>query len=406
MKLAIYSHENVGHYGLALENYCHFTSPIRRYSDLIVHRLLFDQKNKEFDKKTSQNLCAKQKPSMPKPPSSSCCALPSNLEEISRFCSERERVSFKAETSVVTMKKLRLLKHYQKKDPHRIYFGAVSKVKPFGFFFEADPLQIEGFVHISDLCDDYYQFYPKIQSLIGQNTGRCFKIGDSLEFILSEIDLITLEAKWSLIQNNPQSRKTEKKVLPLSFFQKEEVIEIAQKILGKFLFTHFDSKLTGGIIVETEGYKGAEDKACHAYKNRRTKRTEVMFGPGGIAYVYLCYGMHHLFNIVTHTEGHPHAVLVRAIYPTHGIDTMLKRRKKEAQDQTLCSGPGSLTEALGIRTCHSGISLDGPEIWLEDRGLTIDKNAIFASPRIGIDYAEEHALLPWRFCLQNNVFFK
>ncbi|WP_420420878.1 DNA-3-methyladenine glycosylase [Simkania sp.] len=194
-------------------------------------------------------------------------------------------------------------------------------------------------------------------------------------------------------------------VLPQTYFQKEDVTQIAQEILGKFLFTEFQGTLTGGVITETEAYKGAEDKACHAYQNRRTKRTEVMFGAGGTAYVYLCYGMHHLFNIVTHSEGTPHAILIRAIFPTHGIEKMLKRRKKNNLDKTLTAGPGSLSQALGIQTKHSGTSLTGPTIWLEDRGLLIEKKDILSSPRIGIDYAEEHALLPWRFHLPNNIFF-
>lgn len=181
MKLAIYSHQNVGHYGLALENYCHFTSPIRRYSDLVIHRLLFDK------------------------------TPPPNLEEIARTCSEKERTSFKAEVSVVLMKKLRLLSAYQKEDPSRIYKGVLSKIKPFGFFFEVEPLQFEGFIHISDLRDDFYEFNQKIQTLIGQNTGKSFKMGDPLEIVLSEIDLITLECKWILLQDVSKKPKSKKK---------------------------------------------------------------------------------------------------------------------------------------------------------------------------------------------------
>lgn len=153
------------------------------------------------------------------------------------------------------------------------------------------------------------------------------------------------------------------------------------------------------MIIETEAYKGAEDKACHAYNNRRTKRTEVMFAPGGLAYVYLCYGMHHLFNIVTHKKNTPHAILIRAIQPTHGIETMLERRKKKMGDKALTSGPATTTQALGIHTNHSGTDLTQSKIWVEDRGKIISKNQIIATPRIGIDYAEEDRTLPYRFLI-------
>lgn len=208
----------------------------------------------------------------------------------------------------------------------------------------------------------------------------------------------------SLARRLEKAKVQKKEVLLQTYFQKEDVTQIAQEILGKFLFTEFQGLLTGGIITETEAYKGAEDKACHAYQNRRTKRTEVMFRAGGTAYVYLCYGIHHLFNIVTHQEGTPHAILIRSIFPTHGIETMLKRRNKTKLDKTLTSGPGSLSQALGIHTKHSGIPLRQNAIWLEDRGLIIEKKEILASPRIGIDYAGEDAHLPWRFYLPNTFF--
>lgn len=184
-------------------------------------------------------------------------------------------------------------------------------------------------------------------------------------------------------------------LLPRSFYQHHDVVHLAQALLGKYLFTEFDGVITGGMIIETEAYKGIEDRACHAYGGRRTKRTEVMFWEGGVSYVYFIYGLHALFNIVTHTEGHPHAVLIRAIKPEIGIETMLKRRGKTQLDKTLTSGPGALTQALGITTKHTGLSLEGPPIWLEDRGMVIEN--IEATPRIGVDYAGEDALLPWRF---------
>ncbi|QVL57115.1 MAG: VacB/RNase II family 3'-5' exoribonuclease [Simkaniaceae bacterium] len=172
MKLAIYSKENVGHFGLSLENYCHFTSPIRRYSDLVVHRLLFTKGEEDLDK-------------------------------IAKTCSERERVSFKAEMSVVMMKKLRLLELYQKKEPQRTYSGVVSKVKPFGIFFEVAPIQYEGFLHISALHDDYFEYNN--ESLVGQNTGKSYKVGSPLELLLEEVDLIVMESKWAL--NQPKKKK-------------------------------------------------------------------------------------------------------------------------------------------------------------------------------------------------------
>jgi len=190
--------------------------------------------------------------------------------------------------------------------------------------------------------------------------------------------------------------------LDVTFFRREDVLQIGKELLGKHLFTCFDGKLTGGIIVETESYNGAEDKACHAYGNRKTRRTSVMFENGGVAYVYLCYGIHHLFNIVTHTAGSPQAILVRSLLPTHGVETMLKRRKKEKISPALTSGPGTVTKALGIHTCHSGTSLLSDTIWLEDRAIQVSPDQILCSPRIGVDYAEEHALLPWRFRLNPN----
>lgn len=197
------------------------------------------------------------------------------------------------------------------------------------------------------------------------------------------------------------TKKKEKEIvtplLPTSFYLQEDVVAIGRELLGKFLFTSIDGIITGGMITETESYKGAEDKACHAYKNRRTKRTEVMFAEGGVVYVYLCYGMHNLLNIVTNQKNIPHAILIRSIKPTTGIETMLIRRKKNCLDSSLTTGPGTVTQALGITRSHNGVSLQGPTIWLEDRKISFDEKQIIASPRVGVSYAEEHASLPWRF---------
>jgi DNA-3-methyladenine glycosylase len=187
--------------------------------------------------------------------------------------------------------------------------------------------------------------------------------------------------------------------IPLSFYQQEDVISLSKSLIGKYLFTNLGEGITGGMIIETEGYMGAQDKACHAYANRRTKRTETLFSVGGTSYVYLCYGMHHLFNIVTNKKDIPHAILIRAIKPEIGIDVMLRRRNKEKPVATLTSGPGSLCQALGITRDQNGLVLDGESIWLEDRHVNISQEQIQSSPRIGVDYAEEDALKPWRFCL-------
>lgn len=191
-------------------------------------------------------------------------------------------------------------------------------------------------------------------------------------------------------------------MIPLSFYQKEDVIQIGKELLGKKLIT-VDSKnqLTSGIIVETESYKGAEDRACHAYQNRRTPRTEPMFHNGGISYVYLCYGIHYLFNVVTHKIDTPHAVLIRAIEPVDGIDWMLQRRNKKRVDRSLTAGPGALTQALGIDLSFNKKSLLSSEIWIEE-GTFIREENIIATPRVGVSYAKEDALLPYRFRILKN----
>ena len=184
--------------------------------------------------------------------------------------------------------------------------------------------------------------------------------------------------------------------LPLKYYLQDDVVSIAHDLIGKELVTCFDGLYTSGIISETEAYKGVADKASHAYNSRRTARTEIMFGKGGTAYVYLCYGIHSLFNVVTNVAGTPHAILIRGIIPKQGIDIMLKRRNKKQQDKTLASGPGTVAKAMGIHYSHSGLSLSGNKIWIQN-GIRVDDSEIETTPRIGIDYAEEDALLPYRF---------
>lgn len=192
--------------------------------------------------------------------------------------------------------------------------------------------------------------------------------------------------------------------LPPSFYTRKDVVRIARELLGKVLVTEINGLRTAGIIVETEAYAGPSDKACHAYLRRNTIRTAPMFREGGIAYIYLIYGIYHLFNIVTHAEGEPYAVLVRGIEPLEGIDTMLARRGFESLKPNLTAGPGTLSIALGINKSFSGESLQGPHIWLEDRGIRVAQKDIVAATRVGVAYAAEDALLPYRFYIRGNAY--
>jgi DNA-3-methyladenine glycosylase len=193
------------------------------------------------------------------------------------------------------------------------------------------------------------------------------------------------------------------KKLNAGFYRRTDTIGIAKELLGKILVTNWPEGVTSGRIVETEAYLGAIDKASHAYGNRKTNRTQVMFQPGGIAYVYLCYGIHHLFNIVTGIDDTPHVVLIRALEPMEGLDLMRQRTGSLQNEKRIAAGPGKLTKALGLTTRHSGLSLIDDEVFLLDDGLRVGKNQIIADPRIGVDYAGEDALLPYRFTILNNL---
>jgi len=187
--------------------------------------------------------------------------------------------------------------------------------------------------------------------------------------------------------------------LSRDFYLRDDVVAISNELLGKVLCTQINDELTRIIITETEAYAGVNDKASHAYGNKRTKRTEPMFGEGGTAYVYLCYGIHYLFNVVTNMSDIPHAVLIRAGKPLSGVEIMLERRNKMKVDKTLLGGPGSLAKALGITTDHSGLSLLGSHIWIEDQGVEIKDHSVLIGPRVGVDYAADDAALPYRFRL-------
>jgi DNA-3-methyladenine glycosylase len=172
---------------------------------------------------------------------------------------------------------------------------------------------------------------------------------------------------------------------------------MARFFLGKVLCVRADDGYAEGLITETEAYGGAEDAASHAYLNRRTARTEVMFAPGGAAYVYLCYGLHHMFNIITGPKGSPQAVLVRAVKIVTGHD-VVKRRRKGVAEKDWASGPGRVCTALGIGRQHYGHDLTaGESIWIEDRGIKVPMREVTAGPRVGIDYAGDWVHVPWRF---------
>ncbi|RYF86696.1 MAG: DNA-3-methyladenine glycosylase [Chitinophagaceae bacterium] len=193
------------------------------------------------------------------------------------------------------------------------------------------------------------------------------------------------------------------KKLPLSFYLREDVIAIAKELLGKVLVTNWAGQTTSGRIVETEAYAGELDKASHASKGR-TSRTEVMYGSGGRAYVYLIYGIHQMFNIVTSKEGEPHAVLIRAIDPIEGKEIMLERTGKTKWDETITSGPGRVGRALGFHTSQNGLSLASKELYVADDGYNVKEENIVSSPRIGVDYAGEHAAWHYRFYLKDNPY--
>ena len=192
--------------------------------------------------------------------------------------------------------------------------------------------------------------------------------------------------------------------LPPSFYLNTDVVYLAKSLIGKYLFTCIDGITTGGYIVETEAYNGAIDRASHAFGNRNTPRTSTMFMEGGIAYVYLCYGIHEMFNVVTSVEGQPHAILIRAIDPTDGIEAMLWRRNMETLKPNITRGPGSVAKALGISRAINAISLQEDTLWIEDRGLAIPDEEIASGPRVGVDYAGDDALLPYRFYVKGNVY--
>ena len=194
------------------------------------------------------------------------------------------------------------------------------------------------------------------------------------------------------------------KKLPVQFYDRPDVVTIAKELIGKIIVTKFNNVVTSGRIVETEAYIGLTDKASHSFDSRRTARNEHMYAAAGTAYVYICYGMHHLFNVVTNKKNIPDAVLIRAVEPVEGVDKMIKRTGKKIFDHTLTKGPGNTTKALGISKDHSGLNLLKHEIFITQDDYKLDKKMIGASRRIGVESSGKDALLPYRFYVKGNPF--
>ena len=198
------------------------------------------------------------------------------------------------------------------------------------------------------------------------------------------------------------------KKLGIQFYDREDVVAIARELIGKIIVTKFDGVITSGRIVETEAYIAITDKASHTFGGRRTARSEHMYGKPATSYVYICYGMHHLFNVVTNKKEVPDAVLIRAVEPLEGIPTMLLRTNKKILDNTLTKGPGNAGKALGISKEHSGLNLLGNEIFItEDKAagyFPIPDQQIGSSKRIGVESAGAAALLPYRFYVKGNKY--
>ena len=194
------------------------------------------------------------------------------------------------------------------------------------------------------------------------------------------------------------------KKIPLSFYARKDVVLIARELIGKIIITNFDGKITSARIVETEAYVGITDKASHSFGNRRTARNEHMYSPAGTAYVYICYGLHQMLNIVTNDKEVPDAVLIRSVEPIGGIEIMLKRTGKKTPDKTLTRGPGNVGKALGVFKHHSGNHLLGKEIYLMDDNIKIADENIGTSTRIGVESAGADAFLPYRFYVKGNKY--
>lgn len=192
-------------------------------------------------------------------------------------------------------------------------------------------------------------------------------------------------------------------IIPESFYLREDTLTIAKELLGKFVFTQVDGIIAGGMIVETEAYLGVTDASCHSFNNRKSAKNATMYEQGGVAYMYICYGIHDMLNLVTGPAGESHVVLIRAIEPTIGIEHMMERRGNVPLKR-LTNGPGSLAKALGLNKSFDRESLTSKRLWLEDKGVIIEPSNIKETPRIGINCPEPFLSAPWRYLVSGNAF--
>ncbi len=194
--------------------------------------------------------------------------------------------------------------------------------------------------------------------------------------------------------------------LERDFYTRADTLRVARELLGKRLVVPAGARRRRRVsarIVEVEAYLGVEDAAAHSFGGRRTRRTETMYAVGGTAYVFFVYGMHHQFNVVTGPEGLPHAVLVRGVEPEEGVEVMRERRPVR-KERELTSGPGKLCRALGLDLTFDGEDLSGRRVWVEETGVRFEPDEIASGARIGVDYAGEDALKPWRFWVKGNEY--
>jgi len=195
--------------------------------------------------------------------------------------------------------------------------------------------------------------------------------------------------------------------LPREFYL-EETLVVARRLLGKLLVHDTPEGRTAGRIVEVEAYQGPQDRAAHSYHNLRSKRTEIMYGPGGHAYVFMVYGMHHCFNIVTRPPEYPQVVLIRALQPVAGLKLMACRRGLQqftpAIERNLANGPGKLCQAMGITRALNGEDLCAGRLYLSDDGIVVAETDLCRTPRVNIDYAGEARDYPWRFLVTDSPY--